>query len=96
MRTARRPRAGHPAGTIRRSMPRLQLSLFRRQFKMLCGIITLGLLALVYFIKQAGRAEAEKEQTQQVLHDINEANNVRVDLDNDPAADERVRDRFTR
>ena len=63
---------------------------------MLCGIIMMGFLALVYFIKQAGRADAENDRMKQVLDDIDEANNVRADLDSDPAADERVRDRFTR
>ena len=55
-----------------------------------------GFAALVYFIRQAGRAAAENVQMKQVLDDIDKANSVRADLDGDPAADERVRDRFTR
>jgi len=56
----------------------------------------MGFLVLVYFIKQAGRAEAENNQRQQVLDDIDKANDVRAGLDGDPAIAERVRDRFTR
>jgi Na+-translocating ferredoxin:NAD+ oxidoreductase RnfG subunit len=63
---------------------------------MLCGIIAAGFLALVYFIRQAARAGAENEQMKQVLDDIDKANAVRAALDSDPAAAERLRDRFTR
>jgi len=63
---------------------------------MLYGILGAGFLALVYFIKQSGRIAAENDQTKQVLDDIEKANDVRADFNNDPAADERVRDRFTR
>ncbi len=63
---------------------------------MLCAIILAGFAALIYFIRQAGRAAAENEQIKEVLHDIEKANKVRADLDRNPAADERVRERFTR
>jgi hypothetical protein len=63
---------------------------------MLYAMILTGFATFVYFIRQAGRAAAENDQREQVLDDIEKANNVRVDLDRDPAADERVRERFTR
>jgi hypothetical protein len=63
---------------------------------MLYGIIMAGFAALVYFIRQAGRAAAENEQIKQVLDDIDKANSVRAALDSNPVADERVRDKFTR
>jgi hypothetical protein len=63
---------------------------------MLYGIIMAGFTALVYFIRQAGRAAAENEQVKQELDDVEKANAVRIDLDGNPAAAERVRDRFTR
>jgi len=63
---------------------------------MLCVIILSTLAALVYFIKQAGRAAADNEQMKEEINDIEEANKIRADLDRDPAADERVRERFTR
>ena len=63
---------------------------------MLYAMILTGFAALVYFIKQAGRAAAENENLKQVLDDVEKANKVRADLDRDPAAAERVRERFTR
>ena len=63
---------------------------------MLYAMIMMGFAALVYFIKQAGHAAAENERMKQVLDDIEKANKIRADLDRDPAAGERVRERFTR
>lgn len=63
---------------------------------MLYAIILAGFAALVYFIKQTGRIGAENSQMKEVLDDISEANKIRADLDRDPAADERVREEFTR
>jgi hypothetical protein len=63
---------------------------------MLYAIFMACLAALVYFIRQAGRAAAENDQMKEVLDDIEKANDVRADLDRDPAVDERVRERFTR
>jgi phage tail tape-measure protein len=63
---------------------------------MLYTIVTVVLAALVYFIKQAGRAAAENEQMKQELNDIEKADDIRAELDHDPAADERVREQFTR
>lgn len=63
---------------------------------MIYAIITAALTVLVYFIKQTGRMTTENSQLKEEISDIEKANDIRAELDRDPAADERVRERFTR
>jgi hypothetical protein len=60
---------------------------------MLCGIIIAALIAALVYL---GRAQEKNDEMKQEIDDINKANEVRSDLERDPAADERVRERFTR
>ena len=59
-------------------------------------ILLAGLMAFIYRIETLGRDAAENDQMKEELDDIHKADNVRAELDHDPAAAERVRDRFTR
>lgn len=61
---------------------------------MLCGMI--GFAAFIIALVYLGRAQEKNDEMKQVIDDINKANDVRADLERDPAADERVRERFTR
>jgi len=63
---------------------------------MLYTILTAALTAFIYFMKQAGCSTAENEQMKEEINDIEKANDIRAKLDRDPAADERVREQFTR
>jgi hypothetical protein len=60
---------------------------------MLYGIIITALIAALIYL---GRAQEKNAEIKQVVNDIEEANDVRADLERDPAADQRVRERFTR
>ncbi len=59
-------------------------------------VLLAGLMAFIYHIERLGRAAAENDEKEQVLDDIEKADDVRADLAGDADADERVRNEFTR
>lgn len=63
---------------------------------MIYTIIIIAATALVYFIRQTGSTAAENNHLKQEINDIEKANDIRAELERDPAADERVREQFTR
>ena len=59
-------------------------------------VLLTSLIAFIYHMEAQGRKAAENDRMKEELDDIDKANNVRADLDNDAAAAKRVRDEFTR
>lgn len=59
-------------------------------------LLALSFAALAYSLFRQGRAGEATDNMQQVLDDIEKANNARDALEHDPAAAQRLRDRFTR
>ena len=49
-------------------------------------VLLAGLAAFIYHIETLGRDAAGNDQMKQELDDVKKANDVRADLDNDPAA----------